>query len=110
MSRLAVASYLEAEVKCFHCGHISGAIQKAQGEAGAPTMFQSSDGGQPIVVKSLTELRCARCHGSVYTDEFEVRQVYPKIDFLDDDQPRRGRPPKRLVELRRAREAELKSA
>jgi hypothetical protein len=46
----------------------------------------------------------------VFTDELDVRYVYPKVDFLDDDQPRRGRPPKKLVEMRRAQEAALKSA
>jgi hypothetical protein len=76
--------------------------------ANAPTTFQGSD-GEPSPIRSLTELRCARCNGSVYTDDFEVRHVYPKVDFLDD-RPRRGRPPKRLVELRRAQENALKSA
>jgi hypothetical protein len=110
MSQHAVASYLEAEVKCYHCGHVSGLLRRTQGDANAPTVFQSNEGGGALVVRSLAELRCARCHGSVYTDDFDVRYVYPKIDFLDEDQPRRGRPPKRLAELRRAREAALKSA
>jgi hypothetical protein len=107
----AVATYLEAEVKCYHCGHISGVLRRAQGPAGAPTVFQSSDRGPVSIVKGLTDLRCARCQGSVYTDEFDIRYVYPKVDFLEEDEkPRRGRPPKRLVELRRVREAALKSA
>jgi len=111
MSNYPVMTYLEAEVKCLHCGHISGVLRRQQGAAGAPIVFQNVDGGEPVAVKSLTELRCARCQGSVYTDEFDVRYVYPKIDLLEDDErPRRGRPPKRLVELRRAREAALKSA
>jgi hypothetical protein len=110
MSRYAVSSYLEAEVKCYHCGHTSGVLRRPQGAQPAPTIFQNSDGGPAIIVKSLTDLRCARCQGSVFTDDFDVRYVYPKVDFLDEDRPRRGRPPKRLVELRRAREAALKSA
>jgi hypothetical protein len=112
MSRYAVASYLEAEVKCYHCGHTSGVLRRMQDSPKAPTVYQSTDGTPAKVVRSLTDLRCERCHGSVYTDDFEVRYVYPKVDFLDEDRPRRGRPPKRLVELRRAREAEaaLKSA
>jgi hypothetical protein len=106
MSRYAISSYLEAEVHCYHCGHTSGVIRREQGDPGAKTFFHAADGGDPIEVRTLTTLRCARCHGSVFTDEFEVRYVYPKIDFLDDDRPRRGRPPKRLVELRRQREEE----
>ena len=110
MSRLGVASYLEAEVKCYHCGHNSGVIRRAQNVPQAPTVFQNADGGPAVPVKSLTALRCTRCQGSVFIDEFETRYVYPKVDFMDDDRPRRGRPPKRLVELRRAQEAALKSA
>jgi hypothetical protein len=110
MSPHAIASFLEAEVKCYHCGHVSGLLRREQGAANAPTVFRSNDGGQPLIVRSLAELRCARCHGSVYTDEFDVRYVYPKVDFLDDERPRRGRPPKRLLELRRAQEDALKSA
>lgn len=109
MSRYAVASYLEAEVKCYHCGHTAGVIRKAQGVPNAPVVFHANDGSEPAPIKSLTELRCARCGGSVYTDEFDVRYVYPKVDFLED-RPRRGRPPKRLVQMRREQEAALKSA
>jgi hypothetical protein len=104
MSRYAVASYLEAEVKCYHCGHTSGVLRRMQSSPNAPTVFQSADGSPAVVVRSLTDLHCERCQGSVFTDEFETRYVYPKVDFLDEDRPRRGRPPKRLVELRRARE------
>jgi DNA-directed RNA polymerase subunit RPC12/RpoP len=104
MSRYAVSSYLEAEVRCFHCGHTSGAIRRDQGVPGARAYFHAADGSHVAEVRSLTQLRCMRCSGSVFIDEFETRYVYPKVDFLDDDKPRRGRPPKRLVELRRARE------
>lgn len=105
-----IASYLEAEVRCYHCGHTSGVIRRPRGAPGSPTTYQTNGAGTSVPVRSLTEIRCARCQGSVYTDEFEVRYIYPKIDFLDDDRPRRGRPPKRLVELRRAREETRKSA
>jgi hypothetical protein len=110
MSRYAISSYLEAEVRCFHCGHTSGVIRRDQGEPRARTYFHPADGAQATEVTSLTQLRCARCAGSVFTDELETRYVYPKVDFLDDDRPRRGRPPKRLVELRRAREEALKAS
>ena len=111
MSRHAVARYLEAEVRCYHCGHTSGVIRRSQESRYAPAVYVGSDGAPGAPVKALTDLRCSRCQGSVYTDDFEVRYIYPKVDFLDDDRPRRGRPPKRLVELRRSREeAALKSA
>ena len=104
MSRYAIGSYLEAEVHCFHCGHTSGVIRRDQGTPRAQPYFHPAEGAEPVAINSLTALRCARCAGSVYTDEFEVRYVYPQVEFFDEDRPRRGRPPKRLVELRRARE------
>ena len=110
MSRFATASYLEAEVHCLHCGFTSGVIRQDREVPRAPTFFHPVDGAEPTPIKSLTTLRCARCRGSVYTDDFEVRYVYPKVDFFDEDRPRRGRPPKRLVELRRAREEALKAS
>lgn len=110
MSRFAIGSYLEAEVRCYHCGHTSGVIRRDQGAPGAPTVFHGAEDDRAITIRSLAELRCARCRGSVYIEEFEKRYVYPKIDFLDDERPRRGRPPKRLVELRRAQEAAQEAA
>ena len=108
MSRLLIASYREAEVKCFHCGCDAGLLRQEQGVPGAPTEFQDVRGGPPRTIKSLASVRCARCGGSLYTEEFEVRHVYPQLDEVD--RPRRGRPPKWLVEARRAREAALESA
>ena len=109
MTRQALASYLEAEVRCLHCGHTSGVLRRKQDIPLAPAFFQNGDSGESVPVRQLTDLHCARCQGSVYTDEFEVRYVYPKVDFFDD-RPRRGRPPKRLVEMRRAQAEALKSA
>lgn len=108
MANSAVTTYLEAEVKCLHCGHTTGVIRRERGTPGGSTTFHSTE-GTVSTVKRLTDLRCDRCHGSVYTDEVELRYVYPRIDFLDldDERPRRGRPPKRLVEMR---QAALKSA
>ncbi len=109
MSQTAIERYTEAEVKCLHCGCIAGLLRQHPGVPGPPATFQNGHGGPPIVVKNLRALRCERCGGPVYTDEFEVRYVYPKVDTLED-RPRRGRPPKWLVEERRARESALESA
>ena len=108
MSRSAIVSYREAEVKCLHCGCTAGLLRQRHGVPGAPATFQDGRGSPLRAIKNLTDLRCARCGGSVYTDEYELRYIYPKLD--DVDRPRRGRPPKWLVEERRAREAALESA
>jgi hypothetical protein len=108
MSRSAIVRYREAEVKCLHCGRTAGVLRQRHEVPGSPATFQDGRGGAPQAIKSLTSLRCVRCGGSVYTDEYEVRYIYPKLG--DADRPRRGRPPKWLVELRRANEAVLESA
>lgn len=48
----------------------------------------------------IRTLRCQRCGGPVYLDELEV--VRQRVDHINWrlDEPRRGRPPKWLVELR----------
>ena len=108
MNRSAIVRYREAEVKCLHCGSTAGLLRQRHEVPGARALFQDSRGGTPEVIKRLTDLRCAHCGGSVYTDAYELRYIYPKLD--DVDRPRRGRPPKWLVEERRAREAALESA
>lgn len=108
MSVHAIGTYVEAEVKCLHCSEIAGVIRQEHGVIRPPTVFHPNSGEPAFSIKSLTELRCPRCDGSVFTDDFEVRYAHPRIELFgdDEDEPRRGRPPKRLVELRRAREAE----
>jgi hypothetical protein len=108
MTRSTIVRYREAEVKCLHCGCIAGLLRQLHDQPSTRAAFHNAGGGTPRIIKSLTELRCARCGGSVYSDEYELRYVHPKLD--DVDRPRRGRPPKWLVEERRAREAALESA
>jgi ribosomal protein L37E len=93
--------YLEAEVKCYLCGHSSGRVRKDRGENGTRLSFVRSgaDVEQPIGGK--TQIHCARCGGPTYFDEFELKTLWKKVDFLED-RPRRGRPPKILAQRRGA--------
>jgi len=63
--------------------------------------IQRSGRSGTIGIFDTSRLRCPRCGGSVYVDsvEFVDRRVEP-IEW-EDDGPRRGRPPKWLVEQRR---------
>jgi hypothetical protein len=92
-----------------HCGATAGLLRQRHDVPGTPALFQNGGGGASLVIRSLAALRCARCRGPVYTDDFELRYVYPKPD-PEALRPRRGRPPKWLVELRRAEEAESQPA
>lgn len=58
------------EVKCYHCGHVSGTLEW-NGRPGGPGIFTPTGGSQHSVV-NLGQLRCSRCGGPVFLDEFEV--------------------------------------
>ena len=94
-----VRTYLEADVKCYHCGHISGVARVDRGARTPTATFKPAGSAVEVPVQSRSTLKCARCGGPTFTDEFELRQEYAAVDFLEDG-PRRGRPPKRLVEKR----------
>ncbi len=94
-------TYLEADIKCFHCGHISGVARVERGSQHPTTTFKAVDSSAEIRIRDRTQVKCQRCGGPTFTDEFELRQEYARVDFLED-RPRRGRPPKRLVERRLA--------
>ena len=108
---------LVADVKCYLCGSISGAIESEQPPDAPSTATRSATpshavryrvaGAQESVPHlNWRNIRCARCGGPTYLDEpnIIVRRI-EEYNWLDE-RPRRGRPPKRLVEERR-REREL---
>ncbi|HYU17495.1 MAG TPA: hypothetical protein VEQ11_02255 [Chloroflexota bacterium] len=96
-----VRTYLEADVKCYHCGHVSGVARVEPGPGKPVATFKPLDSDVETPIENRALLRCARCSGPTYFEEFELRQEFARINFLDD-RPRRGRPPKRLVEQRGA--------
>ncbi len=96
MSDRTLTQSLEAEINCLQCGHAAGLLRRELGEPGAPTMFHESAGGAPVAVGNPGALRCTRCGGSLYTDDYRVVNIC-QLRLLE--KPRRGRPPKRPVEL-----------
>ncbi len=96
-----------ADVKCYMCGTISGRVESDQQPMGRTVTFRKG-GDTPDVgtVVDWRTLRCARCAGPIYLDDAAV--VTRRIEHYNwmAERPRRGRPPKRLVEERR-REREL---
>ena len=100
-----------ADLKCYMCGSVSGSIESEQSftsTAGSvrPVLFRKSASDQPIQIINWQRLRCDRCGGPLFLDETDViTRRYDPYNWLDE-RPRRGRPPKRLIEERR-REREL---
>jgi hypothetical protein len=103
MTRELVRRFVETDVTCLHCGRTVGTLCREDGVIGAATVFQSRQGGSTMILKSLVGLRCSLCHGPVQADAGEITYRYP-IEALAAERPRRGRPPKRLLEERRRQE------
>ena len=99
-----------ADLKCYMCGGLCGSIESDHplaGPAGVrPVVLRRPGQAEAIQVMDWRRLRCTRCGGPLFADETEV--ITRRIDEYNwlDERPRRGRPPKRLLEERR-REREL---
>jgi hypothetical protein len=95
-----------APVACLMCGTEAGVVESLswpprQGEA----VWHRSDmlGARPEALTSWAQLpRCSRCGGNLVTERVEEhwRVVEAEEAFMGSG-PRRGRPPKWLVEQRR---------
>jgi hypothetical protein len=99
-----------ADLKCYMCGAVSGSIESGHPltgpQASRPVTLRRPGESAPVQVPNWRRLRCTRCGGPLFLDESEV--VTRRIDDYNwlEERPRRGRPPKRILEERR-REREL---
>lgn len=104
-------TFFVADLKCYLCGSVNGSIESEQALTAAPhqarpVLLRLVGRDSPVQVLNWTRLRCERCGGPLFLDEVEiVTRRYDQYNWLDE-RPRRGRPPKRLIEERR-REREL---
>ena len=100
-----------AELKCYLCGTSAGSLERERDNRGAEMTFKPAGARRASQVTELARLRCPRCGGGVYVDSVEIvdRRIEP-LDWDEDDTPRRGRPPRWLVEQRRRRQAQAKVA
>jgi len=104
-------TFFVADLKCYMCGSVSGSIESEQSltgatQTGSPVYLRQAGRDQAVQIDSWRRLRCDRCGGPLFLDETDViTRRYEEYNWLDE-RPRRGRPPKRLIEERR-REREL---
>ena len=104
-------TFFVADLKCYMCGSVSGSIESEQSLTGAPSPRpRPAAPARPRPARpgrrTGGSLRCDRCGGPLFLDETDVvTRRYEDYNWLDE-RPRRGRPPKRLIEERR-REREL---
>jgi len=87
--------YFVAEVKCYWCGSVAGTLQ-GDWPLGPETLaFHNlvDDHGPALRGRELARVRCSRCGGPLFVDDFDVvRARSDKRDLID--RPRRGRPRK----------------
>ena len=106
MTTDTISRFYEAEAKCMHCGRLGGLMRSARPATLAGAVFAPAGGGRTARIDSLADVRCAQCGGPLYAEAFEPRYAFKPAD-LPIDQPRRGRPPRWLVEARRRAAEEL---
>jgi hypothetical protein len=90
-----------ADVHCLLCARIVGSIQSEGRGLTGPFLFKADSSERGIQIADWSRLRCTTCGGNVYPDDARTVRVYPPVAW-DDEQPRRGRPPKWLVAAREA--------
>lgn len=105
-----IRRFVLADLKCYLCGATAGSIERERSST-APQVgaIRQGGGASSVGLWDTSRVRCPRCGGSVYVDQVEIvdRRVEP-LEW-EDEGPRRGRPPKWLVEQRRRkRERELR--
>jgi hypothetical protein len=104
-------TFYVADLKCYMCGSVSGSIESEQplnrvAAQTSPVLLRQVGRETAVPVANWRRLRCDRCGGPLFLDETDVvTRRYEDYNWLDE-RPRRGRPPKRLIEERR-REREL---
>jgi hypothetical protein len=95
-----------AELQCFLCGTQAGSIESDRKPLPPYGIFHPADGTRTQRIADWRSLRCNRCGGALYTENVEAVIRHAEADELRREAPRRGRPPKWLVEeRRRARDA-----
>src|SRR5436190_19228173 len=86
--------YEIADVHCMLCGRMNGTA-KRDGQ-GAQLYFRGLQDGEWREVRGVSALHCSSCRGSLFLDEFEVKQEFTAEAFAEEEaaRPRRGRPPR----------------
>jgi hypothetical protein len=98
MQQPIIRTFVLAELKCYLCGALAGSFEHEQGTVSGLMARQQA-----------ARLRCKRCGGSLFIDQIDiVDRRFEPVEW-EDDGPRRGRPPKWLVEQRRRKREHLQS-
>jgi hypothetical protein len=86
------------EIGCMLCCRPAGTLVRI-GEPGSPWRHVPLE-GQPQIVGDWRRRRCDVCGGNLVESEIEIDTVREEAPFQDEGAPRRGRPPRWLVQQR----------
>jgi hypothetical protein len=90
-----------AELQCFLCGSTAGAIESDRKPLPPNGVWHPVGDGPRQQVADWRQLRCNRCGGALFAESIEAVVRHDENEELRREAPRRGRPPKWLVEERR---------
>jgi hypothetical protein len=90
-----------AELQCFLCGSTAGTIESDRKPLPPNGVWHPVGGGPRQQVADWRQLRCNRCGGALFAESIEAVVRHDENEELRREAPRRGRPPKWLVEERR---------
>jgi hypothetical protein len=90
-----------AELQCFMCGSLAGSIESDRKPLPAYGIWHPAGGGASQRVGDWRQLRCGRCGGALFAESVEAVVRHDDEGGSRREAPRRGRPPKWLVEERR---------
>ena len=64
-----------ADVKCYHCGHISGQVEGTKEQKLILTVFNPRPGYEGPEYKPGDSLRCERCEGPVFLEDLRRKPI-----------------------------------
>ncbi len=90
-----------ADIECLLCARAIGAVIADRWPPTEPVQFQPAGAQTSTTMRDWWRLRCPACGGNTVAADIATRRVRQerRIDW-ESDHPRRGRPPKWLVEHR----------
>lgn len=94
---------VKGDVKCYHCGYVSGHVV---GEAGTPMtsrLFTPSPTYHGPLPRPGERFTCGRCGGPVYLDDIEIVRERVFRCVIDPYETRPGRRPGKKVKPARGR-------
>lgn len=78
------------DVKCYHCGHVSGQVEGARTDRLVLHTFKPRPGYQGPVPGPRERLRCERCQGPVFLEDLRPVPTQPLAVPLPETRRRRG--------------------